>query len=40
MEANGFIEKIKSDKSKNFYVITKLGKNELKVRLDEFKPIC
>lgn len=39
MEADGFIEKIKNDKSKNFYVITELGKNELKVRLDEFKPI-
>lgn len=35
----GYIEIVKNTSSKKFYSITELGKKELEMRLDEFKPM-
>jgi DNA-binding PadR family transcriptional regulator len=35
----GYIENAKSTPSRKFYTITKLGTEELKLKLDEFKPM-
>jgi len=35
----GYIENAKSTPSKKFYAITELGTEELKLKLDEFKPM-
>ncbi|MCR3758689.1 PadR family transcriptional regulator [Clostridium felsineum] len=37
MEKNNLIEVVKETPSKKYYTITKLGKKELDLRLDEFK---
>lgn len=39
MEKDGFIEKVTSIESKNFYEITELGKQELEVKLEEYQKL-
>lgn len=39
MEKAGLIKNVKNARSKVFYSITKLGKQELKLKLEEFQPL-
>lgn len=39
MDSDGLIKKVKTNRSKNFYSITELGKTELADKLNKYKPI-